>query len=461
MQAADIELPSLGDATSGVISRQQEYDLGRAWLRVYRSRIPTLNDPQMQDYLEQLTYRLASHSQLRDRRLELLIVNNPTINAFAVPGGIIGIHTGLFKYAQNEHQFSAVMAHELAHLSQRHFARQVENQRKNRVATIAGLLASIALAATVGGDAATAGMLATQAAALQNSLRYSRQNEQEADRFGMQTVYEAGMDPAGVPAMFEQMLQASRYTGSHPPEFLLTHPLTEKRISDAKNRLAKYPKKHYENPLNFHLMRARAILAIEKNPSVAANRFKDELQGNSLSKDAARYGLALAYARQNKLEAARKELAPLLKAAPDNLHYLMADIAIDRRDKNYECAERKYAKLMAIHPNYYPLLLGLAETYMSAKRFHDSEKLLANLSFTRPNDPHVWFLLAEVRGLAGNISGVHLARAEYFILTGVFDQARDQLGYAHKLVASDFKQAAIIDQRLRDLAELEEKTKSL
>ncbi len=460
VRAADIELPSLG-TTSGIISQQQEHDLGRAWLRVYRNRIPTLDDPQLQDYLEQLTYRLASHSQLQDRRLEMLIINNATINAFAVPGGVLGVHTGLFKHAENEHQFSAVMAHELAHLSQRHFARQVDNQRKNSIVSIAGLLASIALAATVGGDAATAGIMATQAAALQNSLRYSRQHEQEADRIGMQTIFAAGMDPAGAPQMFEQMLQATRYTGHRPPEFLLTHPLTEKRVSDAKNRLVKYPKKYYPDPTDYHLMRSRALLAIENNPSLSVNRFKDELSGDSLSKEAARYGLVLAYIRQNKLKAARRELTPLLENSPDNIHYLMADLDIDRAGKNFEKAINKHLELMVKHPNYYPLQLSLSETYMNANRFHESEKLLANLSFTRPTDPHIWFLLAEVRGLAGNISGVHQARAEYFMLTGAFDRARDQLGYARKLVASDYKQTAIIDQRLRDLLELEEKTKKL
>lgn len=459
--SADIDLPSMGDATSGVISQQQEYELGRAWLRFYRNRLPLLNDPQLQNYLEQLTYRLATHSELRDRRLELILINNPTINAFAVPGGVMGVHTGLFKYAENEHQFAAVMAHEIAHLSQRHFARQIDNQRKNSIVTIAGLLASIALAATVGGDAASAGLFATQAAALQNSLRYSRQNEQEADRFGMQTIYAAGMDPAGVPQMFEEMLQATRYTGHRPPEFLLTHPLTEKRVADAKNRLAKYPQKYYADPLNYHLMRSRAILSLESNPGLAANRFADELRGHSLSKDAARYGLALAQLKQGLLAEARETLHPLLKEAPDNLHYLLAELEIDRAAGQLDKTIQKHHTLLARHPNYYPLQLSLSETYIKANRFYEAEQLLEDLSHSRAEDPHIWFQLAEVRGLAGNISGVHRARAEYFILTGVFDKARDQLGYARKLVSSDFKQTAIIDQRLRDLAELEEKTKNL
>ena len=195
-QAADVRLPVIGDTASGIISKQQEYELGRTWLKVFRSRVRAYDDPLMQTYLEELLYNLATYSELEDPRIELVIVKNPSMNAFAVPGGVVGFHTGVFSYADNEDQMVSILAHELAHLSQRHFSRGTEAQRANSVLSMAGLLASIVLAATAGGDAATAAMITTQGLALDSQLRYSRSNEQEADRVGLATMERAIATPA-------------------------------------------------------------------------------------------------------------------------------------------------------------------------------------------------------------------------------------------------------------------------
>lgn len=461
VESANIKLPSLGDSASGIISLQQEHELGRAWLRAYRSRINEHNDPLLSDYLEQLLYKLASYSELEDRRLELITINNPSMNAFAVPGGVIGIHTGLFRYAKTEHQLSSVLAHEIAHLSQRHFARRVDAQRKNSVVSLAGMLASLVLAATVGGDAGLAGLTATQAASQQSSLRYSRQNEQEADRLGLLTMASAGMDPRAMSSMFEEMLRITRYTGSRPPEFLLTHPLTENRVADAKNRISKLPPKQYLDNLEFHLMRVRALIAIDNNPSVSLNRFQHELKGNTLNREAARYGVALSYVALGNYAKAEKSIDILLKKSPDRLTYQMADIDIDRAQARFDVAIDKTKRLLSYSSDSYPIRISLAETYLKSNQYLESEQVLDTLALSHPNTPEVWFQLAEVRGLAGNISGVHKARAQYFILNGVFDQARDQLGYARKLLIHDFKQTAIIDQQLINLADLEKKMENL
>jgi len=460
VQSADIKLPSLGDTSSGIISQQQEHELGRAWLMAYRSRIDEHKDPILSDYLEQLLYKLVSHSELEDRRLELITINNPSMNAFAVPGGVVGIHTGLFRYAKTEDQLSSVLAHEIAHLSQRHFARRTETQRKNTIVSLAGMLTSLVLAATVGGDAGLVGLTATQAASQHSMLRYSRQNEQEADRLGLKTMAAAGMDPRAMSAMFEEMLRITRYTGSRPPEFLLTHPLTENRVADVKNRINQLPPKHYQENIEFHLMRVRALLAIDNNPSESLNRFQHELKGNTLNNEAARYGVLLAHTKLGNYPQAKKSINILLKKSPNSLTYQMADIEIDRVQKEFGLAIHKTKKLLAYNSDNYPLRMSLAETYLKANLYLESEQVLDTLAASHPNTPEVWFQLAEVRGLAGNISGVHQARARYFILNGVFDQARDQLGYARKLLVSDFKQTAIIDQQLRDLAKLEKKLES-
>jgi len=457
--ARDLDLPLLGDTSSGIVSRQQEAELGQAWLRVFRSRVPTLDDPELHQYLESLLFDLAVHSELENPRLDLVVINNPTLNAFAVPGGIIGVHTGIFLYAENEHQLASVLAHELAHLSQRHFARQVGYQQSASIGSLAGLLAGVILAATVGSDAGMAAMTMSQAATLQGQLRYSRQNEQEADRLGIETLYRSGRDPGAMPDMFERMLAATRYTGQKPPEFLLTHPLTEKRVADSRGRSSKYPLRQYRNPETFGLMRARALLAIDKNPGRSVQRFQDELRGHSLSKRAATYGLSLATAATGDYAAARALMEPLVTADPYDLTLQLGMIAIERDAGELEAALARIKALKIDHPDSYALQMAEAEALMKANRYGESEKLLEDLSRQRPTDPVVWYQLAEVSGLAGDIAGVHKARAEYFILIGVFDKAREHLGYARKLLQNDFQQSSIIDQRLRDLAAIEEKTK--
>lgn len=461
LEANNIRLPELGDSTSSVISQRQEYELGQAWLKAFRRQVRTHHDPQIQQYLEQLITKLALSSELKDRRFELVLINNPTINAFAVPGGVIGVHTGLFFYAESEHQLASVLSHELAHLGQRHFARRLELQRKNSVASLAGLLAGLVLTATVGGEAGMAAMTAAQAASMDTLLRYSRQNEQEADRIGLDTLFRSGMNPAATAAMFEQMQSATRYLGKRPPEFLLTHPLTESRISDARNRIAKYPARQYLDNLEYHLMRVRSVLALEATPAQAAARFENELTGSTLSKQAARYGLALAQSNMSQHEAARKTLAPLLASDPKRFTYQLALATLERNAGEYSSAIQHLEKLAGEYPTHYAVQMELAETLLKANRYGESERLLETLSRQRPGDPKIWFELAETSGLAGDISGVHLARAEYFILTGVFGKARDHLGYARKLLDQDFKQSALIDQRLRDLAAMEKRTTRL
>ena len=288
--SADIKLPLLGDSASGVISKQQEYELGRLWLKSFRSRVREYDDPLMQQYLEQLLYNLATYSDLEDPRLELIVVKNPSMNAFAVPGGVVGFHTGVFAFAENEDQMVSVLAHELAHLSQRHFARGVEAQRTSSIISMAGLLASLVIAATAGGDAGLAAITSTQAMTMQGQLRYSRSNEKEADRMGMQTMERASRDPAAVAGMFETMLRATRFSGSRLPEFLLSHPVTERRISDARGRAMKHSMRHYMSNPEYFLMQARAMVAMEKSPIDSIKRFQAKLDSNTQNSDAANYG---------------------------------------------------------------------------------------------------------------------------------------------------------------------------
>jgi predicted Zn-dependent protease len=451
-------LPDLGDVTASRYSAQQEHDLGRMWLKMFRNSVKTVNDPLMQDYVEGLLYRLASHSELKDRRLETVIVDNATINAFAVPGGVIGVHNGIFLYTDNEAQLAGVLAHEIAHLSQRHFSRSMDNAKQSTIPTLAGLLAGVVLAATTGADAGIAAITATQAAALDSQLRFSRQHEQEADRLGMETLSKANMDPNGIPSMFVNMNANRRYARSKPPEFLLTHPLTDSRISDSANRARQYPRQVYTDNLNFQLMRMRAALQHSKNPEDLLKNWQDD---SGVNGEARRYGAVIALIALNRWQEADEQLAALLKDDGSRIAYQLAKADILVGQKRYGDAIRLLQSQLAIVPNNNPYTVKLAEVLQLDNQFDEADKVLSLQSRQRPNDPNLWYQLAEVRGLAGNILGVHIARAEYFILQAQFERAKMQLRYAYELTVSNKIQQGRIKQRLRDIADMEEKLNNL
>ena len=232
--------------------------MGQQFLSSIRRSAPTISDPLLNTYLENVTYKLASRSQLKDHRLSFVIIDSEALNAFAAPGGIIGVNTGLFLNAQTEAEFASVMAHEIAHVSQRHFARGIDEAQAGKIPQIATLLASVIIMATSDASHGTAAAAAAQGRALENQLRFSRSNETEADRVGQDTMFNAGFDPDGMSTLFERLMAINRF-GRRPPEFLLSHPLTESRISGSRGRAARYPRQQYSPNLEYQIVRARVL----------------------------------------------------------------------------------------------------------------------------------------------------------------------------------------------------------
>lgn len=424
------DIPGFGEGN--VVSLNQEYYLGRAWLMSFRRQAPILDDAILQDYVESLIYRLVETSQLRERRLEIVLVENKSINAFAVPGGVVGIHTGLIAKAETEAQFTSVLTHELAHLSQRHFSRGLEAQKKSSAASMAGLLGGLVLIAAGSPDAGIAGVMGGQAAARDSQLRYSRLHEKEADRIGMQNQAAAGLDPGGAAGMFSVMQAASRNYGSRPPEFLLSHPLTETRIADAKNRAATYPKRMYQdNPL-FQLMRARVVLSFIEDDDVAVADFRQRRAKGGKQAVASQYGLILALTRTGGFAEARELLRPMRDFAPHNIVYLVAEADINTAAEEYEVAISQLQEGLALSPGNHPLTMSLANAYFKGGYYAKADTLLSRHVKSHPSDANLWYLLAEVQGKAGNILQLHQSRAEYFALHGSMGRAIEQLNLALK-----------------------------
>ncbi len=452
-------LPSLGDRISGYVSMEQEHRLGREFLRSLRRSTPTISDPLLNNYLENLTYRLAAKSELRDHRLAFIVVDSEALNAFAVPGGVIGVNSGLFLNAETEGEFASVIAHELAHVSQRHFARQIEQAQTARIGQMAAMLASVVVMATSDASHGQAALMATQGRAIENQLRFSRSNEAEADRVGIKTLFDAGYDPYTMPMLFQRLASANRY-GTRPPEFLLSHPVTESRIADSRGRAGRYPERAYSENLEYLLMRARVVTHYIPNKSDAIIEYQRLLEAadTEVSRDGAVYGLAMAYWENEEYARANETLAPLLEKDPNRISYLVTQAEILTAQNESGLAASFLERHLSINPDNHPLTMAYADALIESRQFQQAADLLESHVKTRPEDFSIWYLLAEIQGQAGDISRVHQARAEYFLLIGDFRRAREQLQFALNIETSkpaNGAAVATVQQRIRDIQALE------
>lgn len=449
---SDESLPILGDHLSGVISADKEREIGRLLLRQLRTQMPLIVDPLTNDYLQEISYRLVANSQLNDRRIDTLIVNDDSINAFAMPGGVIAVNTGLFLHAKTEDEFSAVLSHEIAHLSQRHFARMLAAQKNAKLPTIGAYLASIAILLTAGTEPGLGALAATQAASQQNALSFSRKNEQEADRIGMQTMVDSKLDPNAMAQFFWELQRSTQYAGFTPPEYLLTHPVTESRISDAKSRARKFPKSRHEANLEYQLIRMRLKVYNEEDPAdIIENLKANAAKGHTTTQKANSYALSLAYAEGKKYRQARKYLKPLLKKDPTRIAFQLADAEISFSQERFDETNRKLVKALKIHPNNYSLSMLYAETLIRQKKNDKAIYLLKTLVIDKQQNPYIWRLLVDAYGQKGDRINIYRAKAQYFYLYGLNDQAIAQLSYALPLAEDNYQLKSKIATRIEEI----------
>lgn len=450
--ALGTELPDLGHASAASVSLEQERQLGNSVIRQIHRSAARYRDTQIQDFAELLIFRLSKFSKLQDRNLRLVLINDPAINAFAVPGNVVGLHLGLFLEAQSEDEFAAVLAHELAHLSQRHYARGAESEKKRILPYIAGLLGSAVLLAKGSTDAGLAALQSTQAAAIASRLSYGRNLEKEADRIGIQTLYDAGLDPNGMADMFVRMNLANRHS-TRPPEFLLTHPLHENRISNARDQAVRFGKKNYPDSLNYHLMRARAKLVYEK-PRAAISHYRRLIKKapNKTMQAASQYGLTLGLMKAREFADAQQSLELLLAGDPQRLPYILlqAELWIKSGQKTAS-AILMLERLLEINTDNLPIAELYVEALIKGKRFQEARRMLKRQTILHPKNIDLWHDLAEVSGLAKDIVTVHRARAEFYLLRGDTEQATQQLNSGLRLTTENSSMHNLLQHRLNQI----------
>ena len=435
LSSQEIELPELGDRVSGAVSASQEKAIGEMFLQQIYSQAPLISDPLLYEYTEHLIYRLSEYSQVSDRYFNILLIDDNSLNAFAAPGGIIGVNGGLFLNADNEGQFASVIAHELAHLSQRHFARNVLKSKDSNLASALVTVSSIAIALISNNPNA---MVVGPAILQQQNLRYSRLFEKEADRVGFINLINAGYNPKSMGEMFENMNDLRRLSGDLPPEFLLTHPLSSSRISDAFNAAENLSEEGTKkDSLEFSLMKARLEIYYETIPANAVRLFESKLSENP--SDANMYGLSLAHKNNNNFTESEKFIDDLIDKHPKNLVINTTKIDLLTHFKKYDEALLLANKFLEISPKNYPLSISKSKILMQTGKYFESEELIRDQLLRKNDDPELWLLLSEIQRASQNIIGYHQSRAEYFLLLGQNEKALNQLQFALQMTQSNYQ----------------------
>ncbi|HAG97158.1 MAG TPA: peptidase M48, partial [Gammaproteobacteria bacterium] len=316
---------------------------------------------------------------------------------------------------------------------------------------LAALLASIAIAATAGGEAGMAALATTQAASIDAQLRFSRANEQEADRIGMQTLVRADMNPAAMADFFEALQRSMRYYGDLPPEFLLTHPVTESRITDARARAAQLPAKPSSDSLEFHLMKMRVEVEFTRDASAKISDLENQKQESTSFLEVTEYGLSCAYLKTNQLDKALQSIDRLLSRRPTRITYIASKAEILNKAGQYDTALRLLEKGLDFSPGNYPLSVLYADALTLDNQTDKAITVLREQLTQWEAQPLLWFMLAEAHGKAGNRLGVYQSKAEYFYLYGQTTKAIEQLQYALPLARDDFHVTARISDRIAEM----------
>ena len=447
------DLPELGEVSRQYFSDQEEQALGRAIMRDVYADPRYLDDPQIESYLNQLGYKLVSVSARNQREFTFFVVGDPTINAFAMPGGNIGIHTGLLLAAQSESELASVVAHEIAHVTQDHIARMVAAQSQSQWPTMAALALAL-LAARSNPNVASAAIASTQAYSIQNQLNYSRDYEREADRLGYEMLTRADYDPRGMSGFFNRLQRANRFYDSSAPAYLRTHPLTTDRIADMQARSEAAPYQQVQDSLDFQLVRAR-LRAQEGSPAdavlAARNALKEKRYG---SETAARYALVTALVRARQFKEAESEVQKLLSGKPaPMIQQLAAHTALAAG--NQPLALQRYQAGSAAHPGYRPLQYGLIDALLATGRNNEALTQVDRQLSLYPLDRRLWRLAAHAHAQLGHRLQSHRAQAEAAALSGNLVAAIEQINLGLKAGDGSFHELSAAEARRREWEDAE------
>lgn len=431
--AAEQQLPDLGSPATAAVSLEEEYQVGLMWARQMRAQGLVLEDPEVSAYIQEIGHSLSSHAEEGQHQFNYFVVKDPVINAFAMPGGFIAINSGLFLVTQNENELAGVMAHETAHVTQRHLVRGMIDQTHAGIASAAAMLAAILLGAAGGRSnpqAAEAGVLAAQSAAIQHQINYTRSQEFEADRIGIGTMASSGYDPLGMASMFEELERNSPDPSRVKQiEFLIDHPLSAERVAEARNRAAQIGRIHHSDSLGYRLMKER-LRSLVENPQTVREYYASLLKNGGGTSIEDRYGKAIADIYAKDPAAGIPDLKALVAEYPKVNEFYgglgQAYLANGQLKESQAVLE----KALELFPRDVPITIRLADTLMHAGENKRAQMILDDLFNQVEPTPNQAKLIAKAANAAGDVADSYYYMADYYLMNGDLNMASNQLQLA-------------------------------
>ncbi|HWX79126.1 MAG TPA: M48 family metalloprotease [Steroidobacteraceae bacterium] len=448
------DLPDLGSPANAVVSIEEEYRAGLGYVNEIRNTGLILTDPEVSQYAQDIGHTLSSHAEEGQHRFYYFVVKDPEVNAFAVPGGFVAINSGLILATRNENELAGVLAHETAHVTQRHLVRQLLDQSHAGLLTTAAMLAAILLGATAGHgspDAIEAGILGAQGAAIQHQINYTRASEFEADRIGITTMASAGYDPLAMASFFDYM----SHEGPEPSrinavQFLINHPIFSDRVAEARNRADQLGRIRREDSLSYRLIRER-LRSVAGNPQVALDYYRSLLKNGGGKSIEERYGKAVAEISTRNPAAAIPDLEALLREYPKVTQFYGALGQAYMGNNQLKESQAVLDRGMDLFPRNVPITIRLAETLMHAGDNRRAHVVLLDLFNNVEPTPDQTRLIAKAANQAGDFADSYSYMAEFYFMTGELLKGAAQLQLALAQPALDPIQRARLSARLEEV----------
>ncbi|HEY5565804.1 MAG TPA: M48 family metalloprotease [Gammaproteobacteria bacterium] len=442
------ELPDFGTPADSVLSKSREAQLGRSVMLQLRNAGAVVEDPQLTEYISLLGSQLASQANDGDFEFEFFVVGDDRINAFALPGGHIGVNAGLILASDNESELAGVLAHEVSHVTQRHIARSLYDNQRTSIISMAAMLAAVLLGAAADlGSQATSGLLsAGQAAMLQRQINFTRAHEAEADRVGMDVLAAAGFDPSGMAAFFEKLSRRASLSSQYVPEMLQTHPVSTGRIAEARSRARQLPRAPHEDSVGYALAKARLRVLSADTPEQALAYF--EAEGDS---DAAadRYGRALSLIGLARGDEADRLFRELIDENPHIIAYRIGQAEALMSTGLTEQAMDVYAEALELSPRNVPLVISYADALIASEPARAHAILLDLLNNVRPTPAQIE-LIARAANAEGDVVSAYHYMSEYYASIGDLRLAIAQLRLALEAPEATAIERARFEARMRE-----------
>jgi len=452
--AESIALPEIGDPSGNLLSPAGERRLGKAFMRSVRATQSVVSDPLLNSYIQSLGERLAANSNSYGRTFRFFLIDSASVNAFAGPGGYIGINTGLLTTTESESELASVIGHEIAHVTQNHLVRTFDSiQRMSLPATALAITALVIGAATKQTDAGLAIATGVQAGMVQSQINFTRSHEEEADSIGIETLAKAGFDPQAMPAFFNRMGKATRlYSNGALPEFLRTHPVTSNRIADARGRAGAYRYRQRPDSLEYHLVRSALKSAQFDSSKDGVTFFRESLSSHRYrNQEGQLYGYVLALIRDRQFKQAQEQLDTLLRKRPEQIAYIDAQALLLEKKGRLKQAQETIQDGLELYPGNYMLSLRNTALLLEMGSPLKALTLLEAQLQGRPDDEQLYKLLARASGNSGRKTLGHEYMAEHYYHSGEVESAVRQLQIALKDDSLDYYRNARISARLKSL----------